>query len=467
LLAAQAGLVGGGPFAGMRLLADAAWADGDLAPKLLGCYEAELHPAIERAAARNPQLIVNIGCAEGYYAVGMARLLPAARVHAFEIIDRGQELCRNASIENGVAERLSVAGKCDSQLLKDITAYTGHILLIVDCEGAELDLLDPGRVPALERCDMIVECHDFANSIITQTLRERFSPSHDVETVLEGPRDPNRFTQLRQLPSMDRWIAVNEGRPATMNWIICWARSTGNSLGTAKVNFGNGIARDVFFRLGTSDEDIIRFAMSNHFNLARLRRLQELRDFAGRLAAQGKRPLIVDAGANIGTASAWFACNFADAQVMAIEPDAGNFSLLTKNVVGLAVEPINSAVSANRGFARIVDPGEGHVGLRTKPVRGPAQGAVPRVTINDLYSRTADRCFPFIVKVDIEGGEVDLFSSNTDWLEQTPLLIVELHDWLLNRTANSRAFLRCVSRLDRDFVYFGEHIYSIANDLGG
>ena len=57
--------------------------DGDLPPKLLCCYEAELHPAIERAAARNPQLIVTIGCAEGYYAVGMARVLLAARVHAF------------------------------------------------------------------------------------------------------------------------------------------------------------------------------------------------------------------------------------------------------------------------------------------------------------------------------------------------------------------------------------------------
>jgi len=56
------------PFAGMRLMRATSWGDGDLAPKLLGYYEAELHPAMAKAVARNPKTIVNIGCAEGYYA---------------------------------------------------------------------------------------------------------------------------------------------------------------------------------------------------------------------------------------------------------------------------------------------------------------------------------------------------------------------------------------------------------------
>ena len=69
----QKGNVLSGPFAGMAMLPESSWGDGDLAPKLLGCYEAELHPAIAKAISRKPKNIVNIGCAEGYYAVGMAR----------------------------------------------------------------------------------------------------------------------------------------------------------------------------------------------------------------------------------------------------------------------------------------------------------------------------------------------------------------------------------------------------------
>src|SRR4051794_20091819 len=41
-----------GPFAGMRMLEEASWGDGDIAPKLLGCYEQELHPALAKAAQR-------------------------------------------------------------------------------------------------------------------------------------------------------------------------------------------------------------------------------------------------------------------------------------------------------------------------------------------------------------------------------------------------------------------------------
>ena len=49
----QALRVASGPFAGMTLLADVCWGDGDMAPKLLGVYEAELHPVIAKAIGRD------------------------------------------------------------------------------------------------------------------------------------------------------------------------------------------------------------------------------------------------------------------------------------------------------------------------------------------------------------------------------------------------------------------------------
>ena len=72
---------------------------------------------------------------------------------------------------------------------------------------------------------MLIECHEFVTRGITQTLKKRFSESHDIEDIVEGPRDPNQFVGLRNWRSVDRWLAVNEGRPLTMNWLVCWARS--------------------------------------------------------------------------------------------------------------------------------------------------------------------------------------------------------------------------------------------------
>jgi hypothetical protein len=119
---------------------------------------------------------------------------------------------------------LVVAGKCEIELLRSVIAKTERSLLIVDCEGAELELLDQMLLPGLLGCDMIIECHDFVNPDITKILKQRFSESHDIEEVLEGPRDPNRFVTLRSWWAFDRWLAVSEGRPVTMNWLVCWAR---------------------------------------------------------------------------------------------------------------------------------------------------------------------------------------------------------------------------------------------------
>ena len=58
-----------------------------------------------------------------------------------------------------------------------------------------------------------------------------------------------------------------------------------------------------------------------------------------------------------------------------------------------------------------------------------------------------------------------MFAANTEWVDQTPIIIIELHDWLMPGTANSRAFLQCIAGRDRDFVHIGENIFSIANNI--
>jgi len=223
LYRAHGGNVLSGPFAGMALLPEVSWGDGDLAPKLLGCYEAELHSAIEKAIGRDPKNVINVGCAEGYYAVGMARALPQSRVFAFDADEKARAICARAALANQVGARARVAGICTFDSLRETISKNDRNLLLIDCEGAELELLDPKEVPGIQACDVIVECHDFLNPSITATLRDRFAETHDVEIISEGSRNPNQFPSLQRWGSLDRWLAVNENRPMTMNWLVCWA----------------------------------------------------------------------------------------------------------------------------------------------------------------------------------------------------------------------------------------------------
>jgi hypothetical protein len=97
--------------------------------------------------------------------------------------------------------------------------------VLCDCEGGERELLDPGKVPALAGATIVVECHDFIDPTITQTLVDRLGPTHELEGVREAARDPNASVFLQQFNSLDRWIAVCEYRPCMMHWLIARPKS--------------------------------------------------------------------------------------------------------------------------------------------------------------------------------------------------------------------------------------------------
>lgn len=214
------GVVQSGPFAGMVLLNTQAWNDGNLSTKCLGCYEEELHPFVEAQIARLARMprpkIVDLGCAEGYYAVGLARRLPNAVVYGVDISEESVAIANKAAEANGVQLR---TGAAMSEVMADPD------LVVVDVEGFEDQYLNLEHFPSLADADVVVECHDYADVSYTRTLTERFSATHDVDCVLEGARDPNKFPCLMRHESKHRWAAVCEGRPCTMNWLTMTARS--------------------------------------------------------------------------------------------------------------------------------------------------------------------------------------------------------------------------------------------------
>lgn len=165
-----------GPFAGLTY-PDWGIVHVDLfAPKLLGSYELELHEALEDVIAAAPDLVVNIGAGEGYYAVGLAKRLPQAHVVAFEAQDRRHLFFAAIAEHNGVSARISLRHACDADALRDVLAPSA--LVVCDCDGCEVDLLEPERVPELRSCWILVEAHDLLVEGVTPTLRERFDATH-------------------------------------------------------------------------------------------------------------------------------------------------------------------------------------------------------------------------------------------------------------------------------------------------
>ena len=239
------------------------------------------------------------------------------------------------------------------------------------------------------------------------------------------------------------------------------------ALQTLNIRFEDGGERAFRHRGTRADLGVIaQIFEAQDYSLKPLQRGAELQSLYDRIATAGRIPFILDAGANIGASALYFAKAFPRAHILAIEPARNNFEVLQENAAGLDVDARCAAIGAADGETSLVDPGEGEWGYRTA-----AAGTGERVRVLSatrlLAEEQAAGRVPFIAKIDIEGGEAELFSRDAAWVDLFPLLIVELHDWLLPRAGSSRSFLRCIAERDRDFVFLGENVFSIANHWTG
>lgn len=224
--------------------------------------------------------------------------------------------------------------------------------------------------------------------------------------------------------------------------------------------FPNGI--EFKFRPTVADRGVCHQVLINQdYNFERLTRFKEIQDFYNAV----ELPVIIDAGANIGAASVWFAYSYPKASVIAIEPARENIALLTSNTRSFPlVIPIQAAIASESGELTLTDPGNGEWAFRTSADKDVSGYSVPAITIEQAMSN-ALKGTPFILKIDIEGAEEDLFSRHSEMFDQFPVVIIELHDWMLPNQATSNNFLGWHASHKRDFVYIGENIFSISNSV--
>jgi hypothetical protein len=215
-------VVQGGPFQGMQYLDDSV--GSVFIPKLMGCYEEELHPHVLLALQQAYDVIVDIGCAEGYYSVGLATRSPASTaVLAYDTDALARQSCSKLAALNQLSHRVQVRAFCDAGELGRV--LQGRALIVCDCEGYELELLDPGQVPALRYVDIIVELHDLLRPGITPTLMSRFEGSHDIDLVKATARQPDHYAALLVLDASTRAKAVSEYRGGPQQWAVMRAKS--------------------------------------------------------------------------------------------------------------------------------------------------------------------------------------------------------------------------------------------------
>ncbi|MFT3867087.1 MAG: FkbM family methyltransferase [Nibricoccus sp.] len=156
---------------------------------------------------------------------------------------------------------------------------------------------------------------------------------------------------------------------------------------------------------------------------------------------------ILDLGANVGYASVYFAARWPQARILAVEPSSQNLSLLEKNTHPWGrIVTLQAAVWSHATTMQIANPDGDANAFRMTEASGPVQEKIPAYTIPQLIERLGCTRLP-LLKMDVEGAEVEIFRADTSWLDLIDVMVIELHDRLvpkcamaLNQALNGRSY---------------------------
>lgn len=210
----------GGPFKGMEFVDRVS--EGCFIPKLLGIYESELHGVLKKIIDNPPDIFINVGSAEGYYSIGLKKLIPHVDCYAYDINPIAQEKVKTLAQKNDVD--ILIDGEFKLEILEDFKNKS--IFLMCDIEGAEADLFQESNIHLLENTSLCIELH-YWNSVHTEEiLPQLLSKTHNINIIYQDGKKEFKVPEIvKNLEHLDILLSAWEMRQYKTPWLIASPRS--------------------------------------------------------------------------------------------------------------------------------------------------------------------------------------------------------------------------------------------------
>ncbi len=155
-----------------------------------------------------------------------------------------------------------------------------------------------------------------------------------------------------------------------------------------------------------------------------------------KISRQHTGGVIIDVGANIGIFSLAASQNFQNAEIYALEPHPDAYSRLVENLkLNRAdnVRPLNRAVCSMSGPVRL----SAGASTTAGSVSDAGNLSIDGISLDDLC---AERAIDHVglLKIDVEGGEVEVLRGAGKTLENTDWVVVECHSAELAQMVDER-----------------------------
>jgi precorrin-6B methylase 2 len=203
-----------GPFKNMNYINTSS--GSEFLPKIIGSYEEPIQPWVIDVINKKYRFILDIGCAEGYYAVGFALSCKETKVYAFDIdliaLKNLQKLIDLNNVRNVIVKQ-----ECTIEQLNSLSNL--NTLIFCDIEGNEEYLLDPKLIPNLQFADIIVESHDCFRPGMTKKIVKRFKKTHRISIIQDYVSRKNSYEFPFDLNDEELNVFFDENRPPKMNFL--------------------------------------------------------------------------------------------------------------------------------------------------------------------------------------------------------------------------------------------------------
>ena len=216
------GVVKYGPFQGLRLNRKTWWGKSDLGAQCLGLYEKEILDEIGGQRKGKYQTFIDIGAADGYYAVGMLLAGIVDNVISFEISEVGREAINENWVNNGNPGAITLYGEANHASLKVIPKHIfDNALVLIDIEGYEFELLTKDVIKQLQFSEVIIEIHNWIDDFETRyaQLLWDLSEYFNIEKIAPVERDTTSYSELRSYTDDNRLLLISERRPCLMRFL--------------------------------------------------------------------------------------------------------------------------------------------------------------------------------------------------------------------------------------------------------
>ena len=206
-----------GPFKGMIISEDQFWGPGDKASKILGLYEKEIQNLINQIQEKNNfPTFIDIGGADGFFAVGSVKNNLFKNCEVFEISKRGRLAIEKSAIKNNVNDQISIKGEANEKILSSIENINNSVILC-DIEGSEYDLFSENLIKNMHPSNVIIEIHKNPDISLNE-FEDKFKNLFSINKITQGPRSLKGFGELKNFNDNNRSLLASEGRSCIQEW---------------------------------------------------------------------------------------------------------------------------------------------------------------------------------------------------------------------------------------------------------